>query len=191
MRKSRLAGMRCYLAGTMEKAQDDGLGWRRQATAVLEKLGVIVLDPTNRPCRLSYADSASEELSLLKKLRSEQKFDLVAAYAQEIVHQDLRMVDVADFIMVHIDASVPTVGTIDEFVTASNQRKPIFVSCQQGLPGLPLWFWGRVGKDWKRSLYGSLNESLTAIKSVALCKEKDLDTEIDRKRWLFLNVGVK
>lgn len=186
---NRLSGMRCYLAGTMEKAKDDGVGWRKRAAATLEELGIVVLDPTNRPCRLSYADTSSEELTLLKRLRQERDFDTVAKYAQEIVHQDLRMVDVADFLVVHIDASVPTVGTIDEFVTASNQRKPIFLSCEQGIIGMPLWLFGRVGKDWRKSMYESLDSSLSTIVSIATCKDDELDSMLDRKKWLFLGLN--
>lgn len=187
-RINRLAGMRCYLAGTMEKAKDSGLGWRKQATVVLNGLGVVVLDPTNRPCRLSYANSASEELNLLKQLRQDRNFDMVAKYAQEIVHQDLRMVDVADFLLISIDPSVPTVGTIDEFVTASNQRKPIFLSCEQGIAAAPLWLFGRVGRDWRKSMYENINDALVAIRTIATCPDEELDALIDRKKWLFLGL---
>jgi nucleoside 2-deoxyribosyltransferase len=186
---NRLSGMRCYLAGTIEKSKDDGVGWRRQASAALNNLGVVVLDPTNRPCRLTYATSTSEEQAFLKRLRQERNFDVVAKCAQEIVHQDLRMVDVADFLVVRIDASVPTVGTIDEFATASNQKKPIFLSCEQGIIGMPLWMFGRVGKDWRKSMYETLEDSLEAIKQIATCSDAELDALIDRKKWLFLGLG--
>ena len=187
-KRSRLKGLRAYLAGTMEYAADDGVEWRKSITPRLEKLGIVVLDPTDRPVRLSYADnSASEQLHLLKEMRRKGKFKKLIKCAKEIVHQDLRMVDVADLLIVYIDASVPTVGTIDEFVTASNQQKPILMVCKQGIREIPIWFWGRIGNTWKKTFFGDFKTMEDRLKRIAYCSNEELDGIIDRGKWLFLN----
>lgn len=187
MKCSRLKGLKAYLAGTMEFAPDDGVGWRKNITPFLEELGIIVLDPTDRPCRLSFATSATEELDMVKGIRSTGDFDKLASYVQEVVHQDLRMVDLSDILIVYIDASVPSVGTIDEFVTACNQRKPIFLFCKQGKKGVPIWLWGRMGKHWKDILCDDLEDVCSRLKRIAYCKDEDLGDTINMKRWFFLN----
>jgi nucleoside 2-deoxyribosyltransferase len=187
-KKSRLQGLRVYLAGTMEYSKDGGSGWRRVITPALKKLGLIVMDPTNRPLRLSFASSSSEEIDNLKKLRNEGNFDTLVTYAKEIVHQDLRMVDVADLVIVFINATVPTVGTIDEFVTACTQKKPVLLFCEQGKKGLPIWFWGRIGRSHSKVICDDLNEVVERLKQIAYCNDEHLDEFIDNSKWVFLHL---
>lgn len=187
-KKSRLKGLRVYLAGTMEYSKDGGEGWRKVITPELEGMGMVVMDPTNRPLRLSYAETASEELATLKRLRSEGDFDTLIRYTKEIVHQDLRMVDVADLLIVFINANVPTVGTIDEFVTASNQKKPILLFCEQGPRELPIWFWGRIGDDHAKVICEDLAAVVEKLKNVAYCDDKDLENHVDLSKWVFLGL---
>ena len=41
----RLKGLRAYLAGPIDNADDDGVGWRVEMTKFLEPFGVTVFDP--------------------------------------------------------------------------------------------------------------------------------------------------
>lgn len=188
MPKSRLSGLRVYLAGTMEYSSDGGEGWRKIITPKLRKLGLGVMDPTNSPVQLSYANTATEELGKLKELRAKGDFYKLVLYAKEVVHHDLRMVDVADLLIIFINAKVPTIGTIDEFVTACNQKKPILIFCEQGLREMPLWIWGRIGSDYKKVVCNDLDEVVEKLKKIAYCKDKDLYKFIDRSRWVFINL---
>jgi nucleoside 2-deoxyribosyltransferase len=161
----------------MEYSKDGGEGWRKTITPALKSMGLIVLDPTDRPIKLSYADTASEETETLKKLRREGDFATLVKYAKEIVHQDLRMVDVADLLIVVINSTLPTFGTIDEFVTASNQKKPILLFCEQGPRELPIWLWGRIGDDYDKVICDDLD-----------CDDKNLDDHVNRSKWVFLGL---
>ena len=187
-RTSRLKNMRVYLAGTMEYSEDEGVEWRKLITPRLQELGLIVLDPTDRPVRLSYAEnSAGEQLHMLKRLRREGRFKKLVKCAKEIVHQDLGMVDRTDFLLVYIDPKIPTIGTIDEYVTASNGKKPIFLVCKEGLKEIPIWFWGRTGNSWKDSFCDSFDDMIERLTKIAYCSDDELDDLIDRRKWLFLN----
>ena len=44
----KLNGQRCYLAGPIDHAEDDGIGWRSEMTEWLSERGVMALDPTNK-----------------------------------------------------------------------------------------------------------------------------------------------
>ena len=51
---NRLKGLRCYLAGPIDQAPDDGVEWRQKITPWLEQKGVRVLDPCDKPIPDSY-----------------------------------------------------------------------------------------------------------------------------------------
>ena len=48
---NRLGNLRCYLAGPIDHADDDGVGWRKDMTAWLQERNVKVLDPCDKPIK--------------------------------------------------------------------------------------------------------------------------------------------
>ena len=47
--KGKLTNHRAYLAGPIDNAKDDGVGWRQLATPYLQERGIQILDPTDKP----------------------------------------------------------------------------------------------------------------------------------------------
>jgi len=47
--KGRLNNHRVYLAGPIDHADDDGVAWRQKLTPYLKKMGLTILDPTDKP----------------------------------------------------------------------------------------------------------------------------------------------
>lgn len=185
--KSRLKGYRAYLAGNMEYTGDSGVSWRKTITPELQRLGLKVMDPMDRPVRMSFAESGTEELAKLKKFRKDGDYDSLVEYAAEIVHQDLRMVDKADLLIVSIDPTIPTVGTIDEFVNACEERKPIFLFCKGGLSQIPLWLWGRMGKNYKKIACNDMDDVLKRLNAIAYKPWKKANKYIDHRKWVFFD----
>ena len=49
MRTNRLKNTICYLCGPMDRVADGGVIWRRYITPILKRVGVGVLDPSDKP----------------------------------------------------------------------------------------------------------------------------------------------
>ena len=146
--RNRLDGLRVYLSGSMEKSNDLGCGWRQELTPILEFLGMSVLDPTNKQNKLSFCSSASEEHSKLIQLRHYKNYDELTKCSKEVVRCDLSYVDRCDIMIVRMDTDYFSVGTIDEFVTACLERKPILMWCVQGKQNMPIWLFGRMNHKY-------------------------------------------
>ena len=63
----RLAGMRTYLAGAMDRVADGGVGWRNRISPLLKAMGVTVLNPCDKPVEVGIEDSETRgEIEKLK-----------------------------------------------------------------------------------------------------------------------------
>ena len=53
--------MRTYLAGAMDRVPDGGAGWRDKITPLLERMGVVVLNPCDKPSEIGKEDEGTRE----------------------------------------------------------------------------------------------------------------------------------
>lgn len=187
--ETRLNGLRSYLSGPCENAKFYGAGWRDELTPKLKELGLIVFDPVHKNgAKLDFIDNNSEEFNYVKDLRNQGKFEELAKCMRSVVHLDLRLIDCCDLVIVQLDESVATTGTIDEICLACLERKPVFLCSKQGKKSVPIWLFGRIPLEY---IFNDLDEILQRLKDIAYCDEKDLPKYIDNKRWLFSNkLGV-
>ena len=148
----------------------------------------MIFDPVvKNGVTLSFISDVTKEFEYLKKLRAAEDYENLSKCCKEVVRTDLRMCDGSDVIIVNWDADVITVGTVDEIVTAANQKKPIYLCCKQGKKNIPIWLWGRVPLNY---IFDSLDDVMKRLEDIAYAKEEELPNLID-KRWLFLNkLGV-
>ena len=148
MGKNRLSAQRCYLAGPIDHAQDDGVGWRQAITPMLESMNITVMDPTNKMTSNTRYNEVGEEQENLKLLKDTGRYHELRGEMKPIVLVDLRMVEVADFIIAHIDQTIPMCGTWEELFVSLRQRKPTFVVAEGGKKAMPLWLFGRINPDY-------------------------------------------
>ncbi len=135
---NRLQGCRCYLSGAMEFMPDFGADWRKKLRTDLTDLGLVFLDPTDKPI-----DSIDEIAlgKLMQEARNTENYELMAS-GREVRHVDLRMCDMADLLIVNLDLTVPTCGTWEEIFTSNRAKKPVLVRVVQGKKAAPAWlFW--------------------------------------------------
>jgi len=146
MKMNKLRGSRAYLAGPIDYCDDDGVKWRRVISKFLRSRGIIVLDPTEKP--ISQLDGIPSEIGEEKRktqaLKDSGKFDEFGIIAKKIRSVDLRMTDIADFLVVYVDQSIPMCGTWEELFNANRQKKPIIVIVKDGPAGAPLWLHGTI-----------------------------------------------
>ena len=105
---NRLAFTRCYLAGPMDRVPDAGVKWRRQIRKTHNDLKIMWLDPTNKPIDIGIEDDESRARRRQAKACGE--YDLVVKEINPIRRVDLRMVDISDWLIVHIDIDVHACG---------------------------------------------------------------------------------
>ena len=173
---NRLEGLRTYLAGPLDLAKPKDLLWRSEITPWLQSLGLIVLDPTNKP--INICDEDIENQIYKQELKDSNDFEKLSYMMKQIIRCDLRLCDMADFLIVYITLNVFTTGTIHEIVTMSHQRKPILIFCKQGINKIPNWLFGLCNYKEFFDSWLDLKEYLFLINSEAI---------IPNDKWLFFN----
>jgi nucleoside 2-deoxyribosyltransferase len=141
----KLAGCVIYEAGPIDASLDGGVSWRRELTPELQKMGCIILDPTDKP-----TDDFKEDENIHKhfaKLKSEGKYKQLHDEGRQIRNFDLRCCDKADIIIAFIDTSITMCGTYEEIFNANQSKKPVLIFCKQGKEKIPNWIYWTVNVD--------------------------------------------
>ena len=173
---TRLWGMRCYLSGAMDKAADNGVGWRKSLIPFLNNLGVIPLNPCEKPIEF---DSEIQNRELRSLLKSEDRFEELNNEVRKLRVIDLRMVDSADFLIVNVDNDVPSCGTWEEVTLANREKDPILIRCEQGKKEIPDWVWGMIPHQHVFGKWEELKSYLVHVHA---------DPEVNTfKRWVFFD----
>ena len=176
---NKLNGLRCYLAGPIDHAEDDGIGWRREIGEWLRNKGVVVMDPTDKPTSQTKFKEIEEEKTKLIELKRLGRWAELRGYMKEIVLADLRMVEISDFNIVYIDTDVHLCGTYEELFVSLRQRKPTFVVAKNGKESLSVWLFGRMNPDFIFDSFETMLDYLNGI-DVGLI-------EPDTTRWVFFD----
>ena len=174
---NKLYGSRVYLAGPMDRVKDGGVEWRNNLTPLLNDLGIIVLDPCNKPTDLAKEGNGHRETR--QKLLNTNDFDEITAQIKEIRRVDLRMVDVSDFLIVNWDMNIHMCGTLEEVFLANRQKKPILIVVEGGIKNLPDWMFGVLPYQHFFNDWDELKEYVRHVHEDKNVKHY--------KRWFFLN----
>lgn len=185
---NRLAGLGCYLSGPIDFAPDRGRGWRDDITPFLEHRNVRVFDPLchHKTFHID-EDIDTVKRPYMKGLLEQERFDELREEMRELVHFDLRSIDLASFLIVNYDTSLHLCGTIEEISIASKQVKPVLLMCKNGKTKLPSWLYGRHPHEHFFSNWNEIREYLTKIDS----DPNYQFTKVDLKRWIFFEDAYK
>ena len=138
--RNRLKNTMCYLCGAMDRVPDGGVGWRNMITPILRDMGVGVLDPCNKPTDFAQENRKFREQIIVFKLN--KQFNQVKELMKDVVAIDLRMVDIAHFVIMYMDVDVHMCGSYHEASVAIQQKKPLLIVCKQGKEHVPNWLFG-------------------------------------------------
>ena len=151
---NRLKNTLCYLCGPMDRVPDGGIGWRHWITPLIKDIGIGVLDPSNKPTTFAQEDfHFREKINLLK---AQNKFEEVKKPMRDIAAIDLRMVDIAHFVIMYMDMDVHMCGSYHEAFVAIQQKKPLLIACKQGKDYVPNWMFGVMPHEHMFSLWSDL-----------------------------------
>ena len=174
---NRLKNTRGYLCGAMDFSDDFGVGWRILLKQALKELGVIWLDPTDKP--LHDASRGKEEVKEMRRLMHQKQYNSIEYAMQDIRFVDLRMVDVSDFIVMYLDMDIHHCGTYVEFTRANGQDKPIITIIKQGKKSAPTWLLGEMPHNF---IFNNLEEAIDYLHHVSSSQVFN-----PFHRWLFFN----
>jgi hypothetical protein len=161
----------------MDRVSDGGVVWRQEITPRLKGLGVGVLDPCDKPSNYATEDSHTRE-----KIDSHKEvgdFNSVSYIMKPICAVDLRMVDIAHFLVVNLDLDVHMCGSYHEMFVAIGQKKPVLIRCEGGKQRLPNWMFGVMPHEMVFSSWDELMEYLHHV---------DGDNTVEHyNRWRFFD----
>ncbi len=180
---NRLFYNRCYLSGPIDFAKDFGVGWRLAVQQNLADLDLIFMDPCNKPMM---AECACEDLENHKhriELKKRGDFETISRMMRQIRCIDLRMADLSDFAIVHLDLDVYSTGTHEEIVTLNRRKVPILTHIEQGKAALPDWYWGTLPHQM---IFSTWEELFKYIRHIAH-DQPPIDLY---NRWRFLDYGT-
>ena len=158
---NRLKGMTAYLCGAMDRVADGGVEWREHITPKLQEFGVGVFNPCNKPS--DYAPEDEDTRELIHSLKRSGRYDEVASVMKPICAVDLRMVDIAHFIIMNLDVDNHLCGSYHEAFLGVAQKKPVIIRCKQGKENLPNWMFGVIPHQMVFSSWSEVLEYLHHI----------------------------
>jgi nucleoside 2-deoxyribosyltransferase len=138
---NRLAYSRAYLAGPIDRVSDRGAFWREDISDFLLQNHIGVLNPSKKPM-IGHRDEDDDFVVERTKYKIAGEFDKVHEIMKEVVSTDLRLIDLSDFVILHIDTKVHMCGSYNEQTHACLQRKPVLIHCNTGKVDVPDWLWG-------------------------------------------------
>lgn len=174
---NRLKGMTCYLCGPMDRVPDGGVEWRENISKKLKRLGVGVFNPCDKPSDFAPEDDNTREK--ISSLKEDGKFDEVSEIMKPICSVDLRMVDIAHFVVMNLDLDVHLCGSYHEAFVAISQKKPLIIRCEQGKASLPNWMFGVVPHGMVFDNWDGVMEYLKHVDT-----DKDADSH---NKWRFFD----
>ncbi len=134
---NNLDGTRVYLSGPMDfvgsRIIEKYLGWRAIVSPILKALGVTVLDPWNKPHIRGHFRYGQEGVGHSRSTyekdfwTNEETRLLFDKEFRDTVHVDLRMTDMADFVLAFVPTNIYSVGTAHEIVVSRWQHKPVLL----------------------------------------------------------------
>ena len=180
---NRLFYNRVYLSGPIDNAADFGVGWRLDIRHQLADLDLIFLDPCDKPMLAGYGceDLESHQRRVDQKARGD--FEALAEDVHLIRCLDLRLADLCDFAIVHLDRTIYSTGTHEEIALLNRRKVPILVHVEQGKIALPDWYWGALPHQ---HIFGTWKELMNHVRMVAYSP----DPVETYNRWRFLDYGT-
>lgn len=147
----------CYLAGPIDFDKDLGVSYRQYIKEECKRRGLKIkfLDPTRKITGLS--KDVGEEQEQIRKMKASKDWHGLRRMMKRIVKEDLRQVDLSDFIILLVDVKTHMCGSYHEMLTAEWERKPVLTIVKGGKDTAPSWLYGILNH---RYMYNSADECI-------------------------------
>ena len=147
----------CYLAGPIDFEESLGKEYRQiiKEKCTDKGLKIKFLDPTNKLTGLS--KDVGDEQAQIKKFKKNKDWKGLRQLMKRIVKEDLRQVDLSDFLIVMVNTDIHMCGTYHELITAELQRKPILTIVKGGKHKAPAWLFGILNHEY---MFNNIDECI-------------------------------
>ena len=142
--------------------------------AFCKMLNIICMSPIERVFSNFPVESPSLQ-SELKAKRKKGQLLQVHRKMKEIRRRDLSMIDHSNFVIIVLDTTRPTYGTIEELVVAEKSNKPVFIVVKPNLKHIPLWLLGMFKPN-------CFYRSLSHVKDALLSLDSG-ESKLEKKHW--------
>jgi hypothetical protein len=184
-----LAHTSCYLLGPVE-ADPQAADWRKHFSEHLQKMGVVILDPLDKPGWVGPRVLRPQDdisASFLNNIDGDQEVANEALNAQ-ILSRDvcLRQVNACNWAICRLPKKF-TVGTIEELHILDRRGTPVFFIFPDGIPSMWLisMFFENV-ETMKTTCFKAEDELLARIREIDSGK-----VPIDPLKWIFISWAQK
>lgn len=180
-KKGVLSRAICYLCGPMDRAKDNGTEWREYFIEQTTDLDLKIINPCDKPsnCAQEISKTGERKVDRLKRLR---RWSDLKKFVNRFRHEDLRFVDIADFVVIYIDIDVHICGSYDEVFNAERQKKPCLAIVNGGLPNLPNWMFDVFNLH---EVFDNVDKCVNYLKKIDRG-----DVKLD-KRWVLIRRHLK
>jgi len=176
---NRLKGMLCYLSGPMDRVEwEEATQWRDDIKPFLLSKQVGILDPCDKACSFGVENEKTRET--IQNLKEIGYFAQIQSIMKPICAVDLRMVDIAHFLILYLDLDSHMCGSYHEAFEACSQKKPILVVCKQGKSNIPNWMFGVVPHQMMFSDWTDMTNYLEFVDTAKVVDHMN--------RWRFLDM---
>ncbi len=155
----------------------NGQEWRERVSTELSKIGIVSFDPYNKPFVNAFEEDNNTR-ARLKALMKNGEYDEVAKWMKEVRIFDLRLCDLADFLIIRIVPEIASWGSAEEIYWSNRMKKPMFIAIEGGKEKTPLWLMGTVPH---RYIYNNVEEIVDTLKKI-----NSGEIKIDSSRWRLL-----
>ena len=160
----------------------NGRGWRNDVKKSLSGRGISFFDPYHKPFLDDIPEDENSRKEMLHWMETEQ-YDLVQTRMWSVRAYDLRLCDICDFFIAHINPSVASWGSSEELTTIIREKKPLFISIEGGKKKTPLWLMGKIPHKY---IYDNVSDIINVIKSI-----DDGVIKLTNERWKLLKPNFR
>ena len=147
----------------MDRVPDGGVEWRENISKDLKDMGIGVFNPCDKPSDFAPEDKNTREA--IDKAKINNDYETITEVMKPICAVDLRMVDVAHFLIMNLDLDVHLCGSYHEAFVAIAQKKPVLIRCKQGKQNAPNWMFGVIPHELIFSNWFQILDYLHTINS--------------------------
>jgi hypothetical protein len=160
----------------------DGRGFREKVKTELSNRNIQFFDPYYKPFVHDVPEDEKSREQMLGWMETEQ-YDLVQTRMWDVRGYDLRLCDICDFFIAHINPSVASWGSAEELTTVVREKKPIFLSVEGGKKKTPLWIMGKIPHKY---IYNNIDEIIDTVKAI-----DDGIIKLNNDRWKLLKPEMR